>query len=265
MIVRIVLPLLILSGPAMAKDYACLIEPQQLLKLAAPVQGVVDSVAVSRGDRVRKGELVAQLASDVEQVDVSIARLRAANDTEIAAAQAKLDYARSELARRGRLLNNSFGSAAELDRARDDEKQATAKLHEAIIGRSLEKLQAQRAEALLQQRLILSPVNGIVTERTLGPGEFLNNQEHILTIAEMNPLRVETFLPTAVYGHIKVGDTAEVMPEAPVGGTYHAKVVVVDQVFDAASDTIGVRLELANPDFRLPAGIHCLVRFNGLP
>jgi RND family efflux transporter MFP subunit len=265
MIARFLLPMLILAGPAVAKDYACLIEPEQLLKLAAPVQGVVDSVTVSRGDRVRKGQLVAELASDVEQADVAIARLRAVNDTAIAAAQAKLDFAKAEFSRRERLLNNSFGGAAELDKARSEEKEATAKLREAVIDLNLEKLQAQRAEALLSQRRISSPVDGIVTERTLGPGEFLNDQQHILTIAQMDPLKVETFLPTSVYGQIKVGQSAEVMPEAPVSGVYPAKVVVVDQVFDAASNTVGVRLELPNPDFRLPAGIHCRVRFNGLP
>ena len=37
----------------------------------------------------------------------------------------------------------------------------------------------------------------------------------------------------------QVGDTAEVLPEAPVGGSYQAKVAVVDQVFEAASGTIG--------------------------
>jgi hypothetical protein len=80
----------------------------------------------------------------------------------------------------------------------------------------------------------------------------------------MDPLRVGTYLPLSFYGHIKVGDAAEVLPEAPVGGSYQAKVAVVDQVFDAASGTIGVRLELPNPALRLPAGIHCRVNFGGL-
>jgi len=81
----------------------------------------------------------------------------------------------------------------------------------------------------------------------------------------MDPLRVETFLPISVHGHIKVGDPADILPEAPVGGSYPAKVVVVDKVFDAASNTIGVRLELPNPELRLPAGIHCRVRFGEVP
>jgi multidrug efflux pump subunit AcrA (membrane-fusion protein) len=42
-------------------------------------------------------------------------------------------------------------------------------------------------------------------------------------------------------------------------GTYQAKVVVVDKVIDAASGTMGVRLQLPNPDNKIPAGIRCSV------
>ena len=246
----------------MAAEYACLIEPKQILKLAASVQGVVALVAVDRGDRVHKGELVAQLDSEVEEANVAIAGLRATNDTEIAAGQAKVDYLHRKSERKDKLRNNAYGSVAELDEAQSDAKVAEAQLRENVMNLSQAKLEAKRAVGLLHQRQILSPVNGVVTERTLGQGEFLNDQAHILTIAEMDPLRVETYLPLALYGHVKVGDTTTVTPDAPVGGSYEAKVVVVDQVFDAASNTIGVRLELANPDLRLPAGIHCRVRFD---
>jgi len=57
---------------------------------------------------------------------------------------------------------------------------------------------------------------------------------------------------------------AEVYPEDPVGGRYDATVDVVDRVFDAASGTIGVRLNLRNPDYALPAGLKCQVRFAGM-
>lgn len=57
---------------------------------------------------------------------------------------------------------------------------------------------------------------------------------------------------------------AEVYPEDPVGGVHKAVVTVVDQVFDAASGTIGVRLELPNPDYAIPAGLKCQVRFGGI-
>ena len=77
-------------------------------------------------------------------------------------------------------------------------------------------------------------------------------------------IHVEAYVPLSQFGKIRVGSSAVVQPEEPVGGTHNVIVVVVDQVFDAASGTIGVRLELPNPDHRLPAGLKCQVRFSGI-
>jgi multidrug efflux pump subunit AcrA (membrane-fusion protein) len=63
-------------------------------------------------------------------------------------------------------------------------------------------------------------------------------------------------------GQAEPGNTAEVLPESPVGGVHPAKVTVVDRVVDAASGTFGVRLEVPNPNYRLPAGLKCKARFN---
>ena len=64
---------------------------------------------------------------------------------------------------------------------------------------------------------------------------------------------------------MKTGVSAEVSPENAIGGTYTAKVTVVDHVLDAASSTFGVRLELPNPQRQLPAGVKCKARIAGLP
>ena len=246
---------------AIGEGYACIVEPRQLLKLAAPVQGVVASVAVERGDVVHKGEEVARLDSAVEEANVQIAQVRAANDTAVTSGNARLLFLQRKAQRNETLHQTNIASFAQMDEAEADAKVAAGQVREAELNLAQARLEAKRAEGLLQQRRIVSPVDGIVTERALGPGEFRNDQAHILTIAEMDPLRIETFLPLSTYGKIKVGDTARVIPEAPIGGTYTATVVVVDQVFDAASGTIGVRLDLPNPGFKLPAGIHCTVRF----
>ena len=261
MINRAALLVLASVSPAIAGEYACLIEPQQVLKLAAPVQGVVAMVAVDRGDRVQKGQVVASLDAEVEEANAQIAKVHAANDTAIESGRARVDYLRRKQVRNETLRKTEAVSFAQMDEAAADAKVAEAQLREAELNVAQARVEARRAEGLLRQRRVISPVDGLVTERALGPGEFRNDQAHILTIAEMDPLRVETFLPIAAYGHVKVGDKAAVLPEAPVGGEFEATVTIVDGVLDAASGTIGVRLRLANPDFRLPAGIHCRVRF----
>jgi hypothetical protein len=50
-----------------------------------------------------------------------------------------------------------------------------------------------------------------------------------------------------------------------VGGKHKAQVKSLDRVIDAGSGTFGVRLELANPDFQIPAGLNCRVRFPAEP
>ena len=49
--------------------------------------------------------------------------------------------------------------------------------------------------------------------------------------------------------------------EAPLGGVNNGTVTIVDPVVDAASGTIGVRLEVPNPSLKLAAGAKCLVAF----
>ena len=245
----------------MAADYECLIEPHQVLKLAASVAGIVASVDVDRGDRVHKGQIVARLDSGVEEANAQIAAVRAANDTAMAGSNARVAYLTRKLARDEQLRPNNIVSFAQADETAADLKVAQSQLREASLNLAQARLEAKRAQALLQQRMVVSPVDGVVTERSLGPEEFRNDQAHILTVAEMNPLRVEAFLPISVYSRIKVGDVATIVPEQPVGGSYAATVEVVDQVLDAASGTVGVRLDLPNPDFGLPAGIHCRVTF----
>ena len=66
----------------------------------------------------------------------------------------------------------------------------------------------------LNQRTLRSQIDGVVVERLLYPGEYRNEQTPILTLAEIDKLRVEVFLPTILYNEIHVGGKAEVEARA---------------------------------------------------
>ena len=72
---------------------------------------------------------------------------------------------------------------------------------------------------------------------------------------------IRSMAPASMFNKIVPNMAAEVIPESPVTGNYPARVTVVDQIIDAASGTFGVRLELPNPDYLLPGGLRCRVRF----
>jgi multidrug efflux pump subunit AcrA (membrane-fusion protein) len=72
---------------------------------------------------------------------------------------------------------------------------------------------------------------------------------------------VEVIVPATMFGSVRVGMSGRVSLEPLFSGALQAKVVVVDKLIDAASGTFGVRLQLANPDNKIPAGIRCSVVF----
>jgi hypothetical protein len=95
----------------------------------------------------------------------------------------------------------------------------------------------------------------------MAPGENVFEQAKIMKIAQIDPLRIEVHLPIAAFPLIKVGTKAEIRPSQPVGTVHMATVSVIDNVLDAASDTFGVRLILANPKHEMPAGVNCTATF----
>ena len=67
--------------------------------------------------------------------------------------------------------------------------------------------------------------------------------------------------PAERFGTIKKGMRGKVRTVGPINKTYDAKVILIDQVIDAASGTIRVRLALSNPGNAIPAGLNCCVKF----
>jgi len=113
---------------------------------------------------------------------------------------------------------------------------------------------------LVRKRISQRNPAGVVVERYKSPGEYVEDQP-VLKLAQIDPLNIEVILPLALFDTIKVGAQAEIMPEKPVGGIYRADVTIVDRVIDASSGTFGVRLEMPNPELKIPAGLRCDIRF----
>ena len=248
-------------GPAEQSEFECVIEPEQVVKLASPVVGVIARLDVDRGDLVRKGQVLGKLEDAVEAATLELERARATNEFSVKSAETRLQFFRHKHERADELHKKSISSLAALEEALTDAKVGEQQLKEAQLALDIAQLEVRRAEEVVNQRTLRSPIDGVVMERLLVPGEYRNEQSPVLTLAQIDPLRVEVFVPTAYYGQIRVGTQAEIRPEKPVGGVHTATVTVVDNVLDAASGTFGVRLRLPNSKLLLPAGIRCKVQF----
>jgi len=245
---------------AQAQTLDCLINPYLTVSVSFAVDGVLDAVTVDRGDLVKEGQVLATLESSVENATVALAAARARVESAMKSNQVRLDFGVRRFVRTDEMYKKDLVPLKELDEAETGKILAEIGVLEAKENREISELELERARAALTQRTLRSPVTGVVTERVLSPGAFVRGTA-IVKLAQIHPLRVEVIAPVALLGKVAVGMRAEVQPEVPVSGSYPAIVTVVDRVVDAASGTFGVRLELPNPNYRLPAGLKCKVRF----
>ena len=212
---------------------SCLLEPSQEINIASQVQGVIKRVNGERGDTVAKGKPLIWLEQDVETAEVNLAR-------------EKLEFSKRKLDRNQDLIKEGLITDFEAD--------------EITTEQNLFGLELRLVEARLQQKIIYSPVDGVIVERMVSTGEYAGI-EPLMTLAVLDPLHAEVVMNAGYYGQVKTGMTVEVFPEQGPAKSYTGVVKIVDQIIDAASSTFGVRIELDNPDFSLPAGLRCRVHY----
>jgi RND family efflux transporter MFP subunit len=256
------------AAPARAADFDCVLEPRQVVDLRAPVSGLVERIAVERGDFVRAGQPVVFLDSGQERAALDVARHKAGMKGALRSGESRLEFASGKHTRREELAREEFISAQEREESVTELRLADAELEEARDNRRLAELEVRRNEEAIRLRVLRSPIAGVVTERNLHAGELAepaDGKKPILRIADIATLHAEAVLPADAYTAIKPGMKALVSAERPLKFSVEGVVKVVDRVLDAASGTFGVRLEVPNARLALPAGIHCRVEFPNLP
>lgn len=207
------------SRPAMAAGtaaFAATVRAVERADLATRVSGTVVAVPVDVGSQVTAGQVVLRL--DAEDV---AARTRAAD--------AELDRARRAFERMAALHTDGAATDQELDDAR-----ARFRIAEA----GFEEARAQRAYVTLR-----APFAGVVTSRSVDPGDLAVPGRPVLGLAGGSSLEAVTDLPGAWSGSVAAGDTvAVVQPET--GERIPALVARVAPALEASSRRFRVEASL---------------------
>lgn len=228
-------PVAKIPEPATArrKELTCMLEPSLEVNLGSQVDGIIAEVKADRGAVVSKGQVLIRLNAGVESASVDLARGKAA-------------FAARKAERNEDLYAKQLISQQEKDQLETEHR--------------LAQLDLREKQELLRLRSIVSPINGVVVDRYLSPGDQVANKQ-ILKLAQINPIHVEVVAPVDLFGQVRVGAMADVSMEPYLKGQHAARVTVVDRVIDAASGTFRIRLELPNPRHEIPTGLRCKIRF----
>jgi HlyD family secretion protein len=108
-------------------------------------------------------------------------------------------------------------------------------------------------EAGLSYSQIVSPIDGVVTDRPANPGEMASSSAPILTVMNVSQVIAKTHIDQQEAAALKVGDAASItVPGQP--GSVNGKVSLVSPALDPASTTVEVWVQAPNPGERLKPG-----------
>jgi RND family efflux transporter MFP subunit len=204
-------------------------EPYRIITVSAAETGVIAEVLVEEGDAVKKGQILAKLDT---------ATLNA--ELEIAKAEAKLQATRKQ--RLDELAGANRAAPEEVEKARADF--------------TIKEAQVRKIEAMIETRLMRSPVDGIVTEIKRDPSEAVSAANpHVLTVVQIDKLTANLFLPPAKALQLKVGGEVALLLDEheKVPG----KIEFVSPVTDAASGTVRVKFAIENAGSAHRSGARC--------
>jgi HlyD family secretion protein len=190
--------------------------------------GTVVILQVQEKEKVRKGQLLAELRSDDYRAALAEARARVTEaDADIRLAESEVDRARS-------LWEKQVGSRQALDKAERDVETARAR-------RATAAATADRLEAVLAKTRILSPLDGVVIARHAQPGETLEPGRKILTIADLSRTRIEAELDEFDAGRVRLNDAVRITAEGYDAAAWRGR---VEEIPDAV---VGRRLKPQDP------------------
>lgn len=242
------------------QPYDCVIYPSVVAELGSSVSGVLSEVRVDRSQRVKQGEVVAQLESGAERAALELIKARVQSNLEIEYRQESAAHKTRQVNRVNEAGTKDILSQEDLDLRQTDATIGKIQLAQAQENKRFLAIELEQAEELLSRRSIRSPFDGVVIEQMKYVGEFLDG-EAVVKVARLDPLYIETILPASHMGMLSAGGQATVRLQSNDATEYKATVDRVDEVVDVASSTFGVRLSLPNPDYRITAGLRCSVQF----
>ncbi len=241
-------------------------------------------------DNVIRATLLRRVSDARNQYDAAVTRLNNllgdVNEIELAMADADLALAQAQKAdaeRRYATLKNGPDpddvtlAKARLEAARANLELARAETQPEEVAVAAAQVEVARSalavlEAQLEKLRVVSPIDGIVLERAVQPGEVAVPSSTLLTLAQLDNLTITVFIPEDRYGTINLGDTAQVTVDSYPDEIFTARVIhIADraeytprnvQTQEGRKTTVfAIKLAIDNPSGKLKPGMPADVLF----
>ena len=252
--------------------------PYQNVELHAKVAGYIRNIYVDIGDHVHTGQVLAvlEIPELVAEVDASKAAVHHAEEeiqrshSDVARAEADnvalhanaVRLVNTDKARPGLIAQQELDDATAKDRA----SQAQVEAAKSALAAAQQELEVARANqqhysALFDYARITAPYDGVVTWRFSDTGALVqagtsnSSGLPVVTVAQVDVLRLRIPVPESLASKVRIGDSADVHVQA-TGEHFTGKVARFTDSLDMSTRTMQVEIDVPNPTYHLQPGMY---------
>lgn len=252
-------------GAQPERVYKGVSQPSQIRELAFAVRGKIAEVNVEPGDRVSAGQELVRLDDAVQRAMVELAEAQGQDDSRLELARITVDFRTEELALVEKSQADGGANEQDVRSARFELARTKVELRAAESEMVQRALTVQRERARLDEMRLLSTIEGDVIKVSRREGETVDEQTPVVTVVQVEPLRIDVSVPVSVSRDLRPGREArvrwlDVQTEEPLTG----RVIFVSRAGEGSVREVLVRVEVPNAE-GLPSGMHAEVSFSALP
>jgi RND family efflux transporter MFP subunit len=233
--------------------------------LYARTNGYLKRWLVDIGDRVKEGQLVAEISAP--DVDDQLAQARAnlvLSRANLKVSQANLELAKITLERD--LRTGTATAPLVIDQDRAQVTTAAAQVESAKASIQVNEATVQQYADLVAFQKIVAPFDGVITARTVDPGALVtadnpSETRPLFYVQQTDPLRVFVNVPQTYATTIAVGQTAVLYRQEDPGRQFTGRVTRTADALDANTRTLLTQVDVPNPDGALRSGMYLQVKF----
>jgi membrane fusion protein, multidrug efflux system len=225
------------SGPSISGS----LEPEVEARVRSEIMGPVERTFAEEGQRVRQGVLLAK----IDDSSVQDAYLSA--KSAVRSAESALQNAQRNAERSSRLAKAGALAERDLETAQLNQTNAEGALADA-------RARLTAAEKQLAHTLVRSPINGIVSEREVAPGDVVQVGAAMFTIVDLRTLRLEATVPVEDIGRLKVGTPVE-FGVSGFDRQFRGRIERINPAVDPSTRQVRIYVAIPNAEQSLAAGL----------
>ena len=226
------------SGPTVSGA----IMPEREASVRAQVGGSVLQTFIDQGQAVKSGQTLARIEAGGLQDMFLSARAG------VTSAASNADIARRELARSEKLLAAGAIAERDIEQSRRSAIAANAALADA-------RARLATAQKQVGNTVVTAPINGIVSERAVSPGDVVQPGAAMFTVVDPRSMRLEGAVPAEELNQVRIGAPVTFTVNGYPGRDFEGRVTRVNPTADPATRQVRIMISIPNAEGRLVGGL----------